>query len=91
MKKLFFSVVALVLLMPNLASADQIAVPQQERLSSINKIKEYVLTNRDVNVMLYDENGNILNEFHGDLIIKFLMGHKLLKIVIPNHHHLDTQ
>ncbi|MDH6674113.1 YD repeat-containing protein [Paenibacillus sp. LBL] len=66
MKKLFFSVVALVLLMPNLASADQIAVPQQERLSSINQIKEYVLTNRDVNVMLYDENGNILNEFHSD-------------------------
>ncbi|VTR60663.1 Uncharacterised protein [Actinobacillus pleuropneumoniae] len=26
-----------------------------------------------------------------DLIIKFLVGHKLLKTVIPNHHHLDTQ
>ncbi|WP_098742122.1 RHS repeat domain-containing protein [Paenibacillus sp. EZ-K15] len=66
MKKLFLSVVALVLLMPNLASADQIAVPQQEKLSSINQIKEYVLTSRDVNVMLYDENGNIINEFHSD-------------------------
>ncbi|BBI33813.1 hypothetical protein [Cohnella abietis] len=35
-------------------------------LSSIQEINQYISTNKNVNVMLYDKNGKILNEFHSD-------------------------
>jgi YD repeat-containing protein len=65
-KKLATVVIACILLVPQLVSAQPTSVLQKESLSSIIEIKDYVKTHQDTNILLYDESGNILNEFHSD-------------------------
>nr|WP_243896233.1 RHS repeat domain-containing protein [Paenibacillus sp. F411] len=63
---------SVVMLVPQIAAATPSAAPSAEKaqakfkLKTKKEIKEYVKDKKDVNILLYDETGKIINEFHSD-------------------------